>query len=218
MFARISGLMTILIYIKGGASLLLLISDSGKKSLFIKLLPIGIFRTILRGGSVRGEIIFPVFGRTKRFFCPMGSIVFLWFRPAMAGDGRPDGGMIILLVVLHRFRGVRRIFPGIVQSGFIIFCCGGRRREILLGAMYRMFCTIAGCMRSMGCRGVDSFGEIKFFLPELTGGGSRLGFYPCGRRHMATVVIGGLLSRSQIMEKLSGRWFRRMELHLRGRC
>ena len=124
--------------------------------------------------------------------------------------------MILLSAVLHRFRGIRRIFLGIVQSGFIIFCCGGRRREILLSAVYRMFCTIAGCMRRIGCRGVDGFRKIKFFLPELIGRGSRLGFYPCGRRNMATVVLGGLLSRSLIMEKLSCGWFRRMELYHRG--
>ena len=58
--------------------------------LMIQLLSIGIFRVILRDGSVRGEIIFPTFGRTERFFCPMGVIVFLMFRPAMARDRRPD--------------------------------------------------------------------------------------------------------------------------------
>ena len=148
--------------------------------LMIQLLSIGIFKAILRDGSVRGEIIFPTFGRMERFFCPMGSIVFLWFRSAMARDRRPDGGMGILPAVLYRFRGVRRIFLGIVRSSCIIFCCGGRRREILSSTVYRMFCTIAGCMWRIGRRSVDSFGKIKIFLPELTGRGSRLGFYPCG--------------------------------------
>ena len=50
----------------------------------IKLLSIGIFRAILRNGCVRGEIIFPVFGRTKRCFCLMAAIVLLLFRSAMA--------------------------------------------------------------------------------------------------------------------------------------
>ena len=146
----------------------------------IKLLPIGIFRAILRGRSVRGEIISPVFGRTKRFFCPMGSIVFLMLRPAMARDRRPDGGMRILPAVLHRFRSVSRIFPGIVHNRCIIFCCGSRRREILLSAVYRMFCTISGCMRSRGRWSAAGFGKIKFILLELTRRGSRLGFYSCG--------------------------------------